>query len=58
MDILSSSSDVNGGMLVEFVGGGVVLRLRGEMRCGVVSRARMGVTRRFFFVEALTDRIL
>ena len=58
MDILSRLSVENGGMLLEFVGGGVVLQLRGKMRCGVISRARTGVTRRFFFVEALTDRIL
>ena len=46
------SSEENGGMLLVLViDGGGVLQLRDKMRCGVISRARTGVTRRFLFVD-------
>ena len=60
MDILRSSGVEKEVMLsgVVELNGGVVFRLQGEIRCGVVSRLRVGETRRFFFVDALAARIL
>ena len=57
MEIWRVSSRVNSDMLsllAAMVGGGVVLRLRGEIRSGVVTRE----TRRFFFVDARTERMI
>ena len=52
------SSSENDGNSSEFAAGGsVVLRLRGEIRCGVRGRALAGETRRFFLVDDLTERI-
>jgi len=60
MDILRSSAVEKEVMLsgVVELNRGVVFQLRGEIRCGVVSRLRVGETRRFFFVDALAACIL